>query len=626
MMRSIHKLSPRRAAAVVLLATLAALPNGALAQPSEAMLRVEVESFQALSADVSALGTHIRQPMISMGLLGIGEAIGAPGLVGIDPARPWRIVGFADPANLETFEIVFILPVQEDGAGYLESLGVSYATVQDDGVMRRLRAERRVTFLDEFSLQFVEGYAVASRSAPLTTRVAEDLAQDPQAYAVRGFSGTVRASVETPLLLTGMQDFFEQQQMMLEAVGDDAAAGLAVAAHMQRMAHDIQLRILKQTARIGLGFQCDAAGLTLYQRIDAIPERRLSRIFADSVPVDPRLGALLPATANLVYVSGAAGAWMRHGIDPYTQFMREFFELQAQLLEQAGEPMPGMPPTELFDAMLDDMREMIELYGDQMALAFGPTAEDEPIAYVQVMTLRDPDAYQLKSAETFARTTAMQREAGLPFRLEKDEPREAHGVTIDSYRLVIDAPDEGDLAREFWQDLEDAPEKLLLWMREGRMEIAVVDDLLLTSIGLPGSLDGPLQRLRLRTRDVWTERYAALFPEVGNRDRATDWWILKPLALFKQIAALFDEEGEFAEALAQLPDEGPGLGGLTLSNPTASVDATRISSATLSAIATSIRQWMTVLGAVRQQPRTPGAQAEPPMGAPVEVILPEDLP
>ncbi len=615
---------------MVLLASFAPLLSSqGLALPAEPAIRVEIESFDALSADTTALGTHIRNPMVGMGLMALGQAVGAPGLVGIDPAGPWRIAGFMGDAHPENAEFVFILPVKDDGAAYLQSLGVSYATVQDDGLMRRLRAQqgRRVMFFNELSLRFVDGFAVASRSAPLTARVADRLAEDPQAYSVRGFSGTLRASVEVPSLLP----FFREQ--MAEAMAPAALAAeeepaLAMMTEMNRLYTDIWLRVLEQTRRIGFGLECNANGLTLYQRMDAVPERRLARIFADSRPVDGRLGELLPETAQVVFLSGSMGAVMRHAADPYMALMREVMTLQQRFLKDLDQPLPEAFNAEGMEAVWANAEAFFELYGDQLALSVGPNADGTSAVMIQAMTVTDADEYRRLAAKSFDTASAFYREAGMPFRIERGEPREAHGVAIDTYRLVVEAPAEDNEVEQFWAAMLEVP-ALLDWLRSGCLEVAVVDDIVLTSLGLPGGVDVPLDRLRRPAAGFWPGRIDAMFPEVGNRDRASDLWIVKPFGLLKLVAGLFDAEGDFAEIVQRLPEDGDALGGMTLTSSTVSVDATRITPDMLGAFRTAFdevqRHFMANMGAARQQR---GGPADEPatMGAPVEVILPEDLP
>lgn len=649
-MRSFHRL----------VAILAFSATVTASQAQDPVARLEIASYQQLSADVASLGLHIQNPMLNMGLMALGNALGAPGLLGLDQERPIRLAIFADGGDLEKAQRVLVLPVLDDGGKYLEALKVNYTSVEDDGNVRRFRANRNVQSFREMSVVMVDGYAVVSPSKPLVDRVAGWLKEAPDRLAVGGIAGSVLASFDATAVLPALRRRLDEQARAAEAqVAEGPAAAIA---DMTRVYAEAAIGILEQTVSLKLSLQCNAQGLTVYGRLDAAPDSTLAKLFAESQPPSAALRRLLPADATMVYASGALGAFMRHGMEPYMAFARKLMEMQKRMMAQIGGD--AFPAGFNMDKLFEQALLVAGAYGDDFVFSFGPSAPGQPSVLFEAITVKDANKVLAAMDESVATASSAYAEMGIPVRFVKRANRTIDGAEVRVFAAEITKPepkekpakgleaaapaenpgvkadvkadakvaDEGAKAEaedeegeepdddEVRKLMAEAMTEQMQWLTKGVMELTVVDNVLLLTMGSPGALDPFIAKVRKPPEDVWTARSKALFPEMRNHDKAVELWSLRLLELVKGMAPLFDTEGALKEALSQLPDDGQGMGGLTMSSSTATMAAFRISAAQLGAMARSVQ----TLQQIGQQANRAGRPPEAPMGAPVDVVIPEN--
>jgi hypothetical protein len=621
----------RRVSAVSLMSLLAC---SSLAQ--EPIARVEITSYKQLSADVMSLGMHVQNPMMNMGLMALGNFVGAPGLLGLDQERPIRLALFADGGDIEKAERVLVLPVLEDGAKYLEALKANYTSVSDDGNVRRFRANRNVQSFREMSVAIINGYAVVTPSKPLLDRVAGWIKEAPDHLAVGGIAGSVLVSVDAGAVLPAVRKRLDEQARAADA-GGDVGPQTAVA-DMMRVYADGAIGILEQTLSLKLALQCNEQGLTVYGRIDALPDTTLAKMCAEAHAPSARLRKLLPADATMVYASGAMGALMRHAKDPYLAFARKMMDAQQRMMAQIGAGNLG--PEFDMEKLFKQSEQLLDAYGDDLVFSVGPGAKDEPSVLFEAITVKDGAKLLGYMDENFETIGGMYASMGMPLRIVKRTGRTVDVAQVRVYAAEIVAPepkakpeapvaepaaaggdegkaeDKGDVQAMMAEQMATQ----MAWLTKGVMEMAIVDDVLLVTMGAPGALDPFIAKVRNPPEDASTKRSQDLFPDLKNHDKAVELWNLQLLGFVKSLAPLMDPEGAMKDALAQLPDDGLGLGGLSMTSSTAAMGAFRISATQLGAVVRSVQ----TLQRLGMQANGGGRPPEAPVGKPVEVVIPED--
>lgn len=618
----------------------------ALAMPSEPVVRVELSSYQGLTADVAALANHVQNPMLNMGLMAFGNFIGAPGLLGIDPARPIQLAVFAEGGDWTKAERVLVLPLLNEGKEYLSGLGVSYETLQDDGATRRLRANRPVQSFREMSVRIVGDRAVVSPSAPLVEKVAAGLAADADALVPGGISGTLRVRLDVAAVLPALRRQMDEQARAADAMGGVEGKDVADAARdMQRQYVEGMLDVLEQAQTLGFGLQCNAEGLTVYARLDVLPETVLAKMFGEMVPPPERLVRLLPADATMVYAGGTMGALVRHGMEPYMAFAGKMMDVQMEMMRTVGGG--AEVPAVDFKALFEKTKGFYKGYGDGAVVSVGPSGQGKGIVFFEAVEVTDSDAILKALDEGVGLANEMYAQMKIPITFDRRADRTAGGVAVRVLGAAFQKPDAKAVEAAAGKDAKEAADAgadaeggdldlagmqeamwlgmadQMAWLGKGVMEVAVTDGVLLMAMGQPGCLDPFLDRLRTPPEAVWPARSQALFPEIKNHGKAAEFWVAKPMELVKGLVPVFDPDGEAAALLAQLPDGGAGVGGLTMASPTAAMGAFRVSATSLTAFAKAIQ-------AVQRNQRgnADGGETRPPevpaAGPPVDVVLPQE--
>ncbi len=611
-----------------LLLACCALTFSSLAQ--EPLALVEISSYQQLSADVTSLGLHIGNPMLNMGLLFLGNLIGAPGMLGIDQDRPLRLVVFTRDGGFENVEVVLALPVEGEGLQYLEALKVNYDQVEEDGLLRRFRANRDVRSFNNMSLALHEGYALVSPSAPLVTKVTEWLKDDPAYLSISGVNGSLRFQLEPGTVLPRLKKELQEDKLAAEAVAEEGLD--TIYRNMVRHYQEAAITFLEEIEVLQLGLQCNELGITAFSRAAAKPESRIAKLLGAVKPVDERLGKLLPRTEDAPLVLGSGA--MKAVIDVYGEagadMLAKVFATQMELVEQINpEADEAAPPIDVaaWEKLIKQSFESWNFMGDDFVLSVGRANPKAPVALFEAMTVTDGE----KFLESWNRYRDLSNETQLnpmvDVRIVEREKRTYNGieVLVSGFEIKKTANDEeekdGDNEDAADGEVDDNIMQAMKFFEEVTIEMAVTDDLMLITFGRPLALDDYLARLNIDDGNHLDDRIAKLFPDLKSNAEAFLKWGYSPLALMKQFLPNIQllDGGFQMPGFDDLPDEGAGIGGLTMAGATTVQSIARISAAQIKAF---VKFTQNMQAEMMQQRRT--AAPGEVQGEPVEVIIPEN--
>lgn len=386
---------------------------------------VEISSFAQLQKDVAALGADIGQPMISLGLVGMGNFLGSPGMLGIDQNKPIRLV-FATENDVLGNRPAVVVPLSEaDGAGYLKSLSaIAEKAAEANGIatytFRNFRQNARIHVANGYAVLALEGTVNDS----LLTRITADLEKDATAYSVKGISGTLRADLSAKFVLPVLERFVREK---LESIEDDENR-LAI-----RESSDKLMDLLRGTSRIALGFDyTENTGLSLWSRTDALPDSELQRLFAEFKVPAPELLPYIGANPALLSADGVQGPVSRR-LGP--------------IVVSAVKAIAAANPD---NAQLVQLPSMLANLADQYATMPTATAaslrfDDQGRPYSLNIGLGGDPEKQIQSLlDQYAATREMETDGNNPIRFGEATTRtiDGLGVTVHTVPVLFAADDE----------------------------------------------------------------------------------------------------------------------------------------------------------------------------------------
>lgn len=541
---------------------LAILATAALLRADpEPFAFVEISSFNQLQTDVSALATEIGQPAMAMALVGAGQFLGSPGLLGIDRDRPIRLVFTSEHDALGNRPVTIVPLSDADGAAYLQSL----ATLADQtGEQNGVRTFRFKQFPMVSHMRVVGSHAVFAPEGAVNdaylTKVADELAADPKAYTISGLSGTIRAQLSAdaviPLLNARVRD-------MLEGIEEDEQRTTV------RKVTDQLLDLLRGASRITLGLDyVESLGLSIWSRLDAKPDSPLQTMFQNFK---------VPSDRVLPYIGGEPVMLWADGTSS---------ELNRQLLPVLEALLPVLAQNEeLADvqkqlAMAVDNARQIGGGAGTLAGALRIDDKGRPVM-VSVTEMENPDLVMEKYVSSLSSINGLDN-AGLRF--ADPVERTVDGTVIRSAAMQLEMPDEASdnpAAGAMTKYLAD---------NSFAYEFAGRDGLFFLTVGPAGSLDAFLTPPAAEKAAPLEE----MFPDMGNLgetvtrctvDYAT---ILRGILSFMNAEAPEDEKMP-AEILEKL-SEGPGrIGIASLAKGDSSVGVLRVSPGVFQIAAESFR-------------------------------------
>ena len=517
---------------------------------------VEISSFNKLQADVSALATDIGQPAMAMALVGAGQFLGSPGLLGIDRERPIRLVFTSEHDALGNQPIIIVPLSDADGANYLQSL----ATLADQtGEQNGVRTFRFKQFPMVSHMRVIGGHAVFAMEGAVNdsylTKVADDLAADPKAYTISGLSGTIRAQLATkaitPLLEMAVREG-------LEAMEDEDAEETRTA---MRGVTDKLLDMLRGANRVALGLDyTESLGLSIWSRVDAKAESPLQEMFANFKKPSDRVLPYIGGTPLLLSADGTQAELIRQ----ITPSLQTILPLLGKI--GAAEGAEGLSE--------DQINLFTKALTQQSEAGVGTTASvlrfddsGRPMLCT-ISEVEKPDVIMESYKDSIALANA---NADQPIRYGEPATRTVGEVTVNTIPVTLAEEIELPEGSTFGDYIKENPYAY---------EFAAKDGLFILAIGPVGSLDSILNTAPAPEAPVPLKE---LFPDMNNIDDSVLRYSFDLATILHDVAVFANSH--LPEGADRLPEDlvkglaaDPGrIGGLALAQDESAVGVLRIS-------------------------------------------------
>ncbi len=517
---------------------------------------VEISSFNKLQADVSALATDIGQPAMAMALVGAGQFLGSPGLLGIDRECPIRLVFTSEHDALGNQPIIIVPLSDADGANYLQSL----ATLADQtGEQNGVRTFRFKQFPVVSHMRVVGGHAVFAMEGAVNdaylTKVADELAADPKAYTISGLSGTIRAQLATqaitPLLEMAVREG-------LEAMDDENAEETRTA---MRGVTDKLLDMLRGANRLALGLDyTESLGLSIWSRIDAKADSPLQEMFANFKKPSDRVLPYIGGTPLLLSADGTQAELIRQ----ITPSLQTILPLLGKL--GAAEGAEG-PSEEQINLMTKAITHQSEAGVGTTASVLRFDASGRPVLCT-VSEVEKPEVLLDTYKESIALANANEDQ---PIRYGEPATRTVGEVTVNTIPVTLAEDIELPEGSTFADYIKENPYAY---------EFAAKDGLFFLAIGPAGSLDSILDAAPAPEAATPLKE---LFPDMNNLDDSVLRYSLDLATILHDVAVFANShlpEGDdrIPEDLVNGLAADPGrIGGLALAQGESAVGVLRIS-------------------------------------------------
>ena len=399
----------------------------------------EIASFNQLQQDVTALGAAIGQPMISMGLLGAGQLISSPGLLGVDRDKPIRVAFFGDLSSIGDDEgffasAVIALPLSDaDGASYFKSVETG-ATKKSDANGYRVYDIPNSPLGETLEIVVANGYAFLSTDGDISeAELLAIAARGADALAVPGVRGTIRLSAPVApfaaMLRKGVAEALDNGLATADLANDQDAA--AVRADIEYL-----VDLFGQNDALALGLDISAGrGLSIWGRTDATPGSDAAAIAASlRTPEDGVLSVLGNADAAVEFAAAFDPAIARRFVSGYLRVFSLFTKAIEKNMDNADNAK-GL-------AGIKDLLSIVEKAFSQADYMTGSIAESVSMDAEGIPSYRfaagctDPEKMHAVSKELL---DALKGNETFSFFGSEDlGTREANGLVIHRMRMAYD--------------------------------------------------------------------------------------------------------------------------------------------------------------------------------------------
>ena len=508
----------------------ASLWSALAAETSTVLGILEIRGLEKLATDAFELSKVAGQPMpremVSMVLYG---ALGTMPGMGIQPNDKVRALWLDNGTDEGTLAI--LLPVENDGADYLASLGQSgwkNAEETPDGLLHFVAPPDSMAWKEVYFLK--RGSTLVAASSIADAQKADSvLASLPPILPVEG---DVAVQIRPAALMELLSPKIQEQLDTALAANDDVPPE---SAEIGRLYANGYMAIAKQLDEFTLGLGIADGHLNLHSRTAPVAETLLARWFASLRTPS--------AAASAVNLPGALFVDTFHMGDASLLAPAYFHWMEAMM-----KLMPQEVGGEFMASYLNEAKGYWDQMGGDFAIALFPPTKENPLRLAEYVALKDSAILRsltqtmVKNVnEMFASMFSGEENVPVQFELVTGEPREYRGVSVDriTYRLT---PTE-DLKASWPEELPTELAVEMAWVPGG--VLAMVGDSTLTDQLVDRVLDGtaaPVSSL-----PSWKAFFPT--PEPGLLD-------LSHFALFDTIRSYVQLYGD-DEMAASIPN-GPG--------------------------------------------------------------------
>ena len=508
----------------------ASLWSALAAETSTVLGILEIRGLEKLATDAFELSKVAGQPMpremVSMVLYG---ALGTMPGMGIQPNDKVRALWLDNGTDEGTLAI--LLPVENDGADYLASLGQSgwkNAEETPDGLLHFVAPPDSMAWKEVYFLK--RGSTLVAASSIADAQKADSvLASLPPILPVEG---DVAVQIRPAALMELLSPKIQEQLDTALAANDDVPPE---SAEIGRLYANGYMAIAKQLDEFTLGLGIADGHLNLHSRTAPVAETLLARWFASLRTPS--------AAASAVNLPGALFVDTFHMGDASLLAPAYFHWMEAMM-----KLMPQEVGGEFMASYLNEAKGYWDQMGGDFAIALFPPTKENPLRLAEYVALKDSAILRsltqtmVKNVnEMFASMFSGEENVPVQFELVTGEPHEYRGVSVDriTYRLT---PTE-DLKASWPEELPTELAVEMAWVPGG--VLAMVGDSTLTDQLVDRVLDGtaaPVSSL-----PSWKAFFPT--PEPGLLD-------LSHFALFDTIRSYVQLYGD-DEMAASIPD-GPG--------------------------------------------------------------------
>jgi hypothetical protein len=508
---------------------------------------VEVSSVNALVEAMSTAGTALGQPQLPPAALHgmLGGAIHAPGLAGLDLARPVQLCIFlpalkpGEGLDDLTPTMAAVLPLQGDGATYSALLGSMFEKAEAVDGVRHLSSDTHPGSLD---MVIVGNRAVVGDDPDAVKALQKQIASKAAAGPMVDFAGTLRVKLNmaacTPYVEAGINEMLaamKEAPMPPEMPMDPIV--------MLEAERDGLLMLMRELASYSLGLDISADAITCYDRV--VPRsgtKTASWVGGLKRPADRYMSAL-PEGAPLAAVGS--------GMDVMDQIGEPYADLMERIYAAMGAPMDKMG-----GVMGEMLRKFKGVYSGDMAWGLVPGADGKSLGMVEMIALGDPDK-AIALIDQFYKEFGETAGAAMPgLAIIENPSRTYNGITIRSFAYSVDA---SKLAAPGME----ASMASMKWVDGMQWEMAVVGNELLYTLAPSDVMNAALTRLAKGTKGVPLDQspaFTRLFPKMQGEPIE-----LHTLSLARLIKlGLAAVPGVDAALVATIPDGGAGIAGYSI--------------------------------------------------------------
>ena len=595
---------------VGLMVSAVALPVRA-AKPS---VVVELESIRALVNTVTvaskAMGQEAPEPAMVVGAL--GGMLKAPGLAGIDTAKPVQLYVFlpkldaaakeVDPAAMAP-RTAFVLPLQGDGTVYASAVTSMLPDSESIGDVKHLSNAAQPG--QEIYVTIVANRAAVGDDLETVQSLRKILSGQPATGAVVAFPGTVRARLDVAACVSFVKAAKAQTLAMISAQEMPPEVTIDPA-KMLEAELDGLLMLMSELRSYTIGVKVSPASITFCDRITPMSGTKTATWISGLKPPSSAYMKAIPENAMLASVGS--------GMNVMDQIAEPYADLMGKIYSAMGPPMDQMGPL-----MRDMMLSMKGVFSGDIALGIVPAASGKGVGFVEIIALADAIKAKKIYQDMIEGFNDDWGKAMPGLVLEELPDREHKGIEIQAFSYKIEAVT-NQPATPAMPSIPMMPTASMKWMEGLRWEMAFVDDHLMYTCGAEEIMNTSLDRLKAGgTALDKTDIFTGLFPSIkGNVVE------VHSLSLCRTLKGLLSIiPGIKPSVLAVIPENTPGIAGYSMAKGGNLIGIDRVSLGEIQAIQKVIPALAETLPVLMQQFGIPvptgqpgGMPGQPGMGAP----------